>query len=40
LLGTSDNDGIVMLLGEGENRAPLLWDCLESIVPFVRRKGG
>jgi hypothetical protein len=35
-----DNKGIVLLLGKQRNYTPLGWDCLEGIVPFLRRRPG
>jgi hypothetical protein len=35
-----DRDGIVLLLGAKKNYTPLDWDCLEGIVPFLRRRPG
>lgn len=35
-----DNKGIVLLLGEQRNYTPMEWDCLEGIVPFLRRLPG
>jgi hypothetical protein len=32
--------GIVLLLGEGRHYTPLSWECLEGIVPFMRRYSG
>jgi hypothetical protein len=34
------HDGIVLLLGRQRNYTPLGWDCLEGIVPFLRRHPG
>lgn len=35
-----DTNGIVLLLGRQRNYTPLGWDCLEGIVPFLRRHPG
>jgi hypothetical protein len=35
-----DNDGVVLLLGKKRNYTPLGWDCLEGLVPFLRRFPG
>ena len=35
-----DHNGIVLLLGQQRNYTPLRWDCLEGIVPFLRRHPG
>lgn len=35
-----DGDGIVLLLGHGRHWTPLGWDCLEDLVPFLRRHPG
>ncbi len=35
-----DHNGIVLLLGKQRNYTPLGWDCLEGIVPFLRRYSG
>jgi hypothetical protein len=35
-----DPKGIVLLLGKQRNYTPLGWDCLENIVPFLRRHPG
>jgi hypothetical protein len=35
-----DHNGIVLLLGKQRNYTPLGWDCLEGIVPFLRRHEG
>jgi hypothetical protein len=35
-----DNNGIVLLLGKQRNYTPLSWDCIEGIVPFLRRHPG
>ncbi len=35
-----DERGIVLLLGKQRNRTSLNWDCLEGIVPFLRRHPG
>jgi hypothetical protein len=40
VLDRLDHKGIVLLLGEGRNYTPLSWDCLEGIVPFLRRHPG
>jgi hypothetical protein len=33
-------DGIVLLLGRQRNYTPLEWECLEGIIPFLRRRPG
>jgi hypothetical protein len=33
-------EGIVLLLGRQRNYTPLDWDCLEGVVPFLRRHPG
>jgi len=35
-----DEKGIVLLLGKGRFYTPLTWECLEGIVPFLRRRPG
>jgi hypothetical protein len=35
-----DSDGIVLLLGQQRNYTPLRWDCLEGVVPFLRKSPG
>lgn len=40
VLSTIDHDGIVLLLGDGDHPARLPWDCLESVVPFLRSRSG
>ncbi len=35
-----DHNGIVLLLGKQRNYTPLGRDCLEGIVPFMRRQPG
>ena len=32
--------GIVLLLGSQRNYTPLTWECLEGILPFLRRRPG
>ena len=39
-LQTIDADGIVLLLGQGEWHTRLSWECLESVVPFLRSQAG
>jgi hypothetical protein len=38
VLDRVDHKGIVLLLGTGQHYTPLGWDCLEGIVPFLRRQ--
>ena len=40
VLDRIDRNGIVLLLGKQRNYTPLSWDCLEGIVPFLRRQPG
>jgi len=40
VLSVMDGDGIVLLLGEGEWHTRLTWECLESVVPFLRGHAG
>jgi hypothetical protein len=40
VLDRIDQSGIVLLLGKQRNYTPLRWDCLEGIVPFLRRLPG
>lgn len=40
VLDRIDHNGIVLLLGAQRNYTPLGWDCLEGIVPFLRRHPG
>jgi hypothetical protein len=40
VLDRIDQKGIVLLLGTQRNYTPLTWDCLEGIVPFLRRQPG
>jgi hypothetical protein len=35
-----DSDGIVLLLGRGGWHTRLSWQCLESVVPFLRGQAG
>ncbi len=35
-----DDKGIVLLLGKQRNYTPLTWECLEGLVPFLRRQPG
>ena len=39
-LSAIDNDGIVLLLGEGEWPTRLSWECLESVPTFLRGQAG
>jgi hypothetical protein len=39
-LSVIDEGGIVLLLGQGRWHTRLSWECLESIVPFLRSRGG
>jgi hypothetical protein len=39
-LSAIDDDGIVLMLGRGRWHTRLTWDCLESIVPFMRAQPG
>lgn len=39
-LDAIDADGIVLLLGDGGWHTRLTWECLESVVPFLRRHPG
>jgi len=36
VLSRIDSDGIVLLLGDGAWQTRLTWECLESVVPFLR----
>jgi hypothetical protein len=40
VLDRIDQTGIVLLLGSQRNYTPLAWECLEGIVPFLRRRFG
>ena len=40
VLSMIDDDGIVLLLGDGRRPARLTWQCLESVVPFLRASAG
>jgi hypothetical protein len=40
VLDRDDHKGIVLLLGRHQNYTPLAWDCLEGVVPFLRRRPG
>lgn len=35
-----DHRGVVLLLGKGQWRTPLSWECLEGLVPYIREHGG
>lgn len=35
-----DEAGVVLLLGKGEHRVKLSWDCLEGVMPFMEAAGG
>jgi len=39
-LSVIDTEGIVLLLGQGQWRTRLTWECLESIPEFLRRENG
>ena len=40
VLSRIDSDGIVLLLGDGAWHTRLTWECLESVVPFLRGHPG
>jgi hypothetical protein len=40
VLQAIDTAGIVLLLGRNEAYTRITWACLESIVPFLRSRGG
>ncbi len=35
-----DDEGVVILLGEGRGAIRLSWDCLEGLIPFIISHGG
>ncbi|MFN0252729.1 MAG: hypothetical protein ACKV2T_37995 [Kofleriaceae bacterium] len=35
-----ETEGVVLLLGKGEHRTRLSWDCLDGVVPFIASAGG
>jgi hypothetical protein len=39
-VGRIDRKGVVLLLGDKQAWTPFTWECLEGIVPFLKRHGG
>ena len=39
-VGKIDSHGVVLLLGKGQWATRLSWECLEGVVPFLKRYGG
>lgn len=39
IVDTIDGDGVLLLLGKGQTRARLSWECLEGIPRFLKGRG-